>query len=126
MINITIKATGMELTPAIRLYVEEKISSVEKFLDTSDTTARADVEVGQVTRRHQSGNVFKTEIHFVSKQATLRIVKTEEDLYASIDRAKDELLDELRDKKHKNVNMVRKGQRLFKRMLRRFGRGEEI
>ncbi len=126
MIHITIKATGTELTPAIREYVEEKIGSVEKLIDASDTTARADVEVGQTTHHHQKGEVFRTEINFFSKEANVRIVKMAEDLYASIDEAKDELLEEFRDQKAKKVSVVRKGQRLFKRMLRRFGRGEEM
>lgn len=125
MIHITIKATGMELTPAIRAYIEEKISSVEKFIDPSDDAAHADVEVGQTTHHHQKGEVFRAEISFHSKQADVRVVKTEENLYAAIDEAKDELLDEIRDQKDKRVGAVRRGQRLWKGMLRRFGWGEE-
>ncbi len=119
MIHITIKATGIELTPAIRAYVEEKVAHVDKLIPASDTTAHADVEVGQTTKHHQSGNVFRTEINLVSKQGSFRIEIEEADLYASIDRAKDELMDEIRDRKDKKVSLVRRGQRLFKRMLGR-------
>lgn len=121
MINVTIKATNMKLTPSIREYVENKVGSFEKLVDPDDTTARADVEVGQTTRHHQSGDIFRAEINLVYSQGILRAVSEQEDLYAAIDESKDEILRQLRKDKTKRAKVRRRGGQVLKSLLRRFG-----
>jgi len=124
MINVDIKATGIELTPALRSYVEDKVGALEKLVE-SHIAAQADVEIGQTTHHHQSGNIFRCEINLMVEGKLTRVVAKEEDLYAAIDVAKDQLLDEVRKHKDKSTKVQRKGARTFKSILRRMGWGSE-
>ena len=119
MINLNIKATSMELTPAIREYVEEKITALEKMVDDSDTTAHADVEVGQTSKHHQHGDIFRAEINLSIAGEMLRVESQQDNLYAAIDEVKDEMQRQLRKVKTKRESAQRKGGLQFKKMLRR-------
>lgn len=123
MININIKSTGLDLTDAIRNYVNEKISMLEKVID-SDKQAQIDVEVGRTTEHHHSGDVYRCEINVTIDGDFTRAVAKQEDLYAAIDVAKDDIAEQLREKKNRKTSDTRKEQRSFKRMLRRFWRNE--
>lgn len=123
--NINIKATTIELTPAIKAYVEEKVAMLGKLIDPADTSAHADVEVGQTTKHHQSGDVFRAEINLHVAGANLRAESERDDLYAAIDEAKDELMRQLRKEKTKRTDLVRRGGLALKQMLHRFTRSSE-
>ncbi len=125
MLNISFKATQFEITPAIRAYAEEKVRMIERLLDARDTDARADVELEQTTRHHQSGPIFRAEINLHTARLTLRTEAQQEDLYAAIDVAKDELVEELRRSKDKKTSMMRRGGRMFKDVMQKMGWGGE-
>ncbi|GMU74103.1 MAG: hypothetical protein AMXMBFR44_3020 [Candidatus Campbellbacteria bacterium] len=124
MININLKASGIDLTPALRSYVDDKMKALEKFIDPN-IAAQADVEIGQTTHHHQSGKIFRCEINLVVPGDLIRVVAQEEDLYAAIDVAKDELLDKVRKRKDKKTKDVRRASRMFKSVLRKFGFGND-
>jgi ribosome-associated translation inhibitor RaiA len=55
LMKIKITTTNIELTSAIESYVDEKISSVEKFaLAHKSEDPVVEVEVGKVNNHHQS------------------------------------------------------------------------
>jgi len=114
-----ILATNMELTPAIRKHVEEKLSYLDTLLP-EDTSIIADVEVGKTTHHHQKGEVFRAEANFGVGGKMLRAEATNEDMYASIDEMKDELARVLSEKKKKDRTQERKGGSFIKNMLRGF------
>ncbi|MCR4274492.1 MAG: ribosome-associated translation inhibitor RaiA [Candidatus Campbellbacteria bacterium] len=122
MLNISLKATGMELTSAIRSYAQEKVVSVGKFIDPSKE-AYAEVEMGMTTRHHSGGSIFRCEINLRVEGELIRVVSDKEDLYAAIDVAKDELLDEVRKRKNKKTRDSRRGARMFKSLLQKMGLG---
>jgi ribosomal subunit interface protein len=122
MININIKATGIELTPALKTYVQEKMKSLGKFIDAR-AAVQADVEIGQTTHHHHSGQIFRCEINLTLNGDLLRVDRQEGDLYAAIDVAKDELLDQVRSHKDKKTKTERRGARMFKGFLQKFGFG---
>ncbi len=93
-INITGK--NIELTEAIKDYVEKKISGLEKFYDK---IIRAHVVIGKENHHHLKGNVFVCECKLDLAGNDIFISKNEQDLYKSIDKVHDQLEDEL--KKHK-------------------------
>ena len=97
---INIKATGMELTPAIRQYAEDKINSLNKFFDN---IVQADIDVGMTTHHHRKGKIFYAEVnlHVPPHGKLERIVKEEEDLYKAIDKVKDHFKVELERMKEK-------------------------
>ena len=119
MINLNIKATNMQLTPAIRSYVENKVSALEKLVDPDDTTVHADVEVGQTSRHHQHGDIFRAEINLQISGEMLRVESQQDNLYAAVDEVKDEMQRRLRKVKTKRTRGTRKGGLEFKKMLRR-------
>ncbi|MBX4206436.1 HPF/RaiA family ribosome-associated protein, partial [Candidatus Parcubacteria bacterium] len=53
--RINIKATGIELTPAITDYAERKVAMLDKYI-ARGTDAVAQIEVGKSTRHHKSGD----------------------------------------------------------------------
>ena len=58
--NIDIKGTHMELTEAIRDYVENKLGSISKII-SGDSDPYMRVEVGKDSDHHNKGDVFKAE-----------------------------------------------------------------
>ena len=115
--KINIKATGIELTPAISAYVEKKISSIEKFGGKA-TNATALVEVGKSTRHHKSGDVFRAEVHITGGGLDLYAVSETNDLYAAIDIVKDEIVHNMLQLKGKRETLARKGAGLMKNMMK--------
>ncbi len=117
-----IKATGTELTTAIREYVEKRLRKVESLIKTAEDDV-AQVEIGKTSAHHGKGDVFRAEINVQSGGVMYRAVSEMDDLYAAIDDARDELVREVKSKKGKGETAFRKGARRLKNILR-FGREE--
>ncbi len=120
---INIKATSIELTDAIRDYVEKKLRGLEKFLgfyaDKGQDTY-FDVEVGKSTLHHKTGDVFRAEINFNAGSSNYRATSLQNNLYAAIDEAKDEMQMELRKNKNRNIEYIKRQGRKIKDILRGF------
>ncbi len=112
-----IKATGIELTGAIKTYLDERLSYLEKFMGERATNASAQVEIGKETKHHKHGELFRAEINLSVGHHHLRAVATESDLYAAIDKIKDEMAREIKNKQHKEKALVKKGGRAMKQAL---------
>lgn len=117
--KINIKATNIELTPAISAYVEKKLSAIEKFLGGSKDVV-AKVEVGKSTQHHKSGDIFKAEVHISGAGADYYALSEESDLYAAIDLVKDEIVRNLAHEKGKRFALARRGARKVKEMIKGF------
>lgn len=120
--NINIKATNMELTQAIRDYVEKRIASLEKFIAAHGDNAQVQVEVGKTTNHHQKGDVFRAEmnISLAGKSYQFRAEAETADLYASVDRARDEMEAELKRFKGKREALYKRGAKTLKGLIKRF------
>lgn len=122
--RLNIKATNIELTTAIRDYVEEKIGfGLERLLDSSDTSVLTDVEVGKTTRHHQKGDIFRAEVNLHMAGVNLRAEAEAEDLYSAIDLVQDEISREITSRRQKQVALFRRGARAFKETVRSVGSG---
>ena len=115
--KINIKATNMELTPAIATYVEKKISSIAKFFD-HNPDAVAQVEVGKSTQHHKSGEIFRAEVHITGAGLDLYAVSAMEDLYAAIDVVKDEIVHNAVQLKGRRQTLTRKGAEMMKNIMK--------
>ncbi len=82
--QVDIKATGIELTDAIRSFVQEKMDSLDAKTARFGEVVRAEVEVGKTTGHHQKGPVFRAEIHVRLPGKTVYVEAVHEDLYTSI------------------------------------------
>ncbi len=116
--KINIKATGIELTPAISSYVNKKIYSIEKYLDKNNANVVAQVEVGKSTKHHKTGNVFRAEVHITGGGLDLYAVSEKEDLYAAIDIVKDEVVHSVVQSKGKRQTLTRRGAEMIKNMMK--------
>lgn len=95
---INIRATGMEMTPAIRQYAEEKMESLTKFFDNIQ---QINIDVGMRGNHHQKGDIFYAEVNMTIPGDFIRVTKEEPDLYKAIDKVKDHLKVELEQEKEK-------------------------
>lgn len=118
MLQVQIKATNIELTDAIRDYVEKKLAGVEKFNKRNSADANCYVEVGKESMHHNNGEVFKAEVNFTAGDVAHFVVSTQSDLYAAVDDMKDELVRTLTSEKDRNETMFRRGARSVKKMLK--------
>lgn len=117
--HIDIKATNMDLTDAIREYVQSKMDALDKFVDGADTSVHAAVDVGLTTKHHHNGEVFYAEVNLHTALSDFYATAEEEDLYAAIDKVQDIVSRELRSSKKKHTDLTRRGARAIKRLFRR-------
>lgn len=94
-----IQATNIELTEAIRSYVEKRVEAFEKLTQEFEPAAELRVEVGKTSHHHAKGEVFYAEINLSIPGTLLRAEETTEDLYKAIDAAKENILRQLKDYK---------------------------
>jgi len=102
----SLKATNIELTDAIKTYVEVKLQPIAKLVSDLPEAALS-VEVGKTTNHHNKGFIFRTELNLRLGKETLRSEEDREDLYESIDVAVDDLKRQVKDRKEKMVDAHR-------------------
>lgn len=110
--QISIKTTNIKLTPAIEEYINQKIGSLEKFINAD--YYKVFVEVGKITQHHRSGEVFRAEVNLELPGKLIRSEAEEWDLRVAIDKVKDQLQQELREYKGRKDTQYKKGARLAK------------
>ncbi|WP_251547443.1 ribosome hibernation-promoting factor, HPF/YfiA family [Limosilactobacillus caecicola] len=95
MLKFSIRGENVDLTDAIRDYVEKRISKINKFLeDDVDATAHVNLKV-------YKDKTFKVEVTIPLPYLTLRAEETSNDMYASIDLVTDKLERQIRKYKTK-------------------------
>lgn len=117
----TIKTTNFEMTPDVQAYLDEKLTTLDKYIEKDDESIKCEVEIGKTTEHHQSGDIFMVEINISMGKKLLRAVAEEETLFAAIDEAKNEISKILRRNKDKELSLLRRGEAKIKNLLR-FGR----
>lgn len=109
--KILLQAKNIELTPAIREWVEIKVGMIGKLIpDKEEQLAEARVEVGKPSRHHQSGPVFYAEINLKIGKELLRANEENLDLRTAVDRARDKIERQLRKDKEARLSR-RKGRK---------------
>lgn len=101
IMNININHENIDLTDAIKAYVEEKIGGLDTYMDN---LLLADVLVGKTSQHHEKGNVFHCRVNLEYPGGMFRVEKIEDDLYKAIDECKDVLKREIKEFKEKNRN----------------------
>lgn len=111
-----IQGTGVELTPSIKQYIEEKIGSLNKFLKRFDQDIiSAQVEVGKIKSNQRHGEVFRAEVNLSIGGDLLRAENTAESIQAAIDFVKDDLSDKIKSYKEKKETKAVRGARSWKK-----------
>lgn len=105
----------MELTSAIRDYVNEKIGYLEKFLNEE---SQAFVEVGRDSNHHQKGEVFLAEVRIKTASGDFFSREYSADLYTAIDTVKEEVQREITKDKTRNQTLFIRGARKIKKRIK--------
>jgi len=117
--KINIKATNVELTDTIRDYLDKKMVSVEKIINSPQTEPIVNIEIGKTTNAKRSGSdLYKAEITMEIAGKLYRYSAEEAELYAAIDKMKDEIVREIRKDKEKRRDIFIRGARRIKDIIR--------
>jgi ribosomal subunit interface protein len=116
--RINEKGVNMEITADIKDYLYKKLAHLEKFLNSADESVLCEVELGKTSNHHKNGDVFKTEINLHIPGKNLRAVSEMDDLFASIDVAKDDMVRELQVNKDKKVSLLKRGGSKIKNFIK--------
>lgn len=108
---ISLKGTNMELTDAIKEYVDQKLEAIEKLTARFDPVAELSIECGRTSNHHNKGDVYRCEMNMHVPGADLRAERDADDLYAAIDLCKDELVRQLKDEKEQRADRDQRAQR---------------
>jgi len=107
-VEITIKYTNIEPSPAIEDYAKKKINSLGKYTKwieaqkkTPEEVIFAQLEVGKTTRHHQEGKVWYAECQFEVPGKIFRATSTHYRLEAAIDEIREKMEILLREYKEK-------------------------
>ena len=118
--RVTIKTTGINLTPDLSDYLNKRLTALEKLTAHHSEAVMVDVEIGRTTKHHHTGDIYKAEINVHVGHKSFRAVKETGDLFTSIDAAKDQMLEELRSNKKKRLSLVRHGSQRVKAFIKGF------
>ncbi len=119
--EIKLLTKNIELTPAIKNHVLEKVTKLGKLLKKIEDKGgeiKVNFEVGKSTKHHKSGLVFHSDctIRIDGKKYYLSVDK--EDLYKAIDAVKDGLWTEISKIKGKESTLKERGARSVKKMMK--------
>lgn len=95
-----IRGLHMELTEALHEFVTRKIQSLEKMCE-GYSPCDISVSVGKTVNGQQKGDIWKTELRMTVPGRTFHVERITDDLYASVDLAKDELKRQIAEYKRK-------------------------
>jgi putative sigma-54 modulation protein len=110
---ISLKSTNMDLTDAIRAYVEEKVETLRKLCEEFHPADDLQVEVGKSSRHHAKGPFYHAEMMLRVPGKEFRAESEAEDLYAAVDDVKDQMRRQLADYKdriHDKNRVARPGK----------------
>lgn len=108
--KIKIKATNLELTSAIREYIEMRIDGLAKFvkrLEENGSEVLARVEIARTSRHHEKGDVYYAEVNLDLTHNIARASREGSDIRATIDEVHDILKRMLVKKKEKPRTLSR-------------------
>ncbi|MDP2910663.1 MAG: HPF/RaiA family ribosome-associated protein [bacterium] len=117
--EITIRTKNLNLDQDLRDYVNEKIGeTLEKLLIKEKTPLKAGVELIRVTKHHQKGMVFRTEVNLILHGHEIIAEAGAYTIKESIDQVKDELETEIKRHRGKEKDIRIRKERFFKKLLR--------
>jgi ribosome-associated translation inhibitor RaiA len=124
--QINIKATNLELNDELRNLINEKVSTIEKFMSLKgDQEALVDVEISKdFGNHHQKGEIYRAEINFPSpnnKSKICRVDKRGYDIQSALERSVQDAKREARRNRERKIDLFRRGAKDLKKLLK-FGK----
>lgn len=96
--TINIKYTGLDSTPAMNEYINEKLGALEKFVKrmSEKGVVVAMVEIARTTKHHQKGDVYHVECNLELSGKLLRAESENWDTRLGVDEVRDILEREIK------------------------------
>jgi putative sigma-54 modulation protein len=119
--KINLQSKNMELTEAIKDYVQKKVTNLEKLLfsiEENGGEVLIHFEVGKSTNHHKAGEVFHSDCSINIDGKKFYYGTDKEDLYESIDDVKERLFEDIRRDKERKKTLFRRGAASVKKMLK--------
>jgi ribosomal subunit interface protein len=113
--TITYKYNGIEEAKELSDVVDQKLAALEKFV-SEDADVSCEVEF-EIAAAHLQGRIYRVEINLSIDGVLHRAEATEESFEKAIDEARNELDQELRRAKDKQVTLEKDAGRAMKEML---------
>jgi putative sigma-54 modulation protein len=101
---------NLDVTDALRVYIDDKIGSVHKLHQDIISTR---IDLSRDTH-HRKGDVFRVEVNLNIPKKLIRVVERKGDAREAIDLVAEKLARQLRVVKSKKLSRRRKLGRLFK------------
>ncbi|MEK7608386.1 MAG: HPF/RaiA family ribosome-associated protein [Patescibacteria group bacterium] len=95
--NLDISGKGIELTPSIKIFIEEKLGGIAKFIQKFDEEGAAELRVliGRSTAHHHKGEVYFASANLQIPGKELRAEDLDADVRVAIDGVRRKLLSEI-------------------------------
>lgn len=105
--QIIIHSKNLDITPAIREYIETKIGVLDKFIRKFEDQGeiKAEIEIARTTKHHKHGDVFYAEANLRLPKKNLRAEHCDSDIRIAIDEIKNKLHNELVKYKELAINL---------------------
>jgi ribosomal subunit interface protein len=118
--NIKTYTHGIELTPSITDYIEKKLITIERLLQHAPPETFIEIDINK-DAKHRKGRGFCVELSILLPHKRLFASAGDDDMYAAIDEAKDEILSELKKQNTKRRDVVRRSAARAKRLFQQVG-----
>jgi len=116
--NISINAHTIELTPALREYVEKRFGGLAKFSGSEPTIA---IDLDKTSGHHNKGDIFETKAHITTALGKqYHAVSQKADMYEAIDDVRLEIVRLLTSSKNKKTTLFKRGAQRVKNILKGF------
>ena len=116
MKKFTIFCKDFELTEAIKLYSEEKMGSLTKYLNQNEEIT-FNFRLGKTSNSHNNGKIFYAEVSIHTPEKNYGGKVEAEDVYAAIDLLKDELAENIKHHRDKSRTLSLKEAQKFKQSI---------
>lgn len=119
--RVTIRQKNLEITPALRIYIESKVlKPIHRLLKDVEGKELPvlTIEVGRTTRHHRKGAVYHTAAGFSFNGTILHAEAEDEDIRAACDLLEEELEREILTYKGRTITLQKRGARRAKKETR--------
>jgi ribosomal subunit interface protein len=91
--QLTIKTRDLDLTPALKEWIDEKIGSLDKFMTRFEEQGDVlcEVEVSRASKHHHKGDVFYAEAQIMLPGRRIRATHQDFDARVALDKVRDTL-----------------------------------
>jgi ribosomal subunit interface protein len=125
LMDIRIKTTDYQIVPEVSEYLDERIGVIERHLGIEADGARVEVEIGRAAgKQHHSDYMWSATINVWTPAGVhAHATNSEDSVNGAIDRAKEEIMTQLRKGRSAHRRIIRKTGAAVKNLLK-FGSGE--